>query len=89
MLDKQLGWFTSGLLLPLLAATTALAEVGVIPDGNTTSQMGQGMMTGGGHFGGFGMVLGPIFMILVLVGIIAAVIYIIRRISSGSAAGDD
>ncbi|MBI1219881.1 MAG: SHOCT domain-containing protein [Rhodobacteraceae bacterium] len=37
------------------------------------------MMWGGGEqWGGFGMVLGPIFMILVLVGIIVGVIYLIR-----------
>ena len=89
MLSKQLAWFTAGLLTLPLAATSALAEVGVIQDGNTTSQMGQGMMSGGGYFGGFGMVLAPIFMILVLVAVIVAVVYIVRRISSGTAAGDD
>jgi len=39
---------------------------------------GPGMMWGGDQWGGFGMVLGPIFMILVLVGIVVGVIYLIR-----------
>jgi putative membrane protein len=36
------------------------------------------MMWGGGQWGGFGMVLGPIFMILIVVGIVAGIIYLLR-----------
>ena len=36
------------------------------------------MMWGGGQWGGFGMVLGPILMILIVVGIVAGVIYLLR-----------
>jgi len=52
------------------------------------------MMWGGGQWGGFGMVMGPIFMILIVVGIIAAVIYLMRQFGgngldgSGRVAGD-
>jgi putative membrane protein len=36
------------------------------------------MMWGGSQWGGFGMVLGPIFMILIVVGIVAGIIYLLR-----------
>lgn len=35
-------------------------------------------MWGGSQWGGFGMVLGPILMILIVVGIVAGVIYLLR-----------
>ncbi|WP_417425512.1 SHOCT domain-containing protein [Hoeflea sp.] len=66
-----------------LSATAALAQTGEIPGGNVPYQYGHGMMWGAGQWGGFGMVLGPIFMILVLVGIVAAVIYVMRHMGSG------
>ncbi|OIQ78525.1 hypothetical protein GALL_397620 [mine drainage metagenome] len=57
-------------------AGAALADAASGPVGY--GNYGRGMMWGGDQWGGFGMVLGPIFMILVMVGIVAAVIYIIR-----------
>lgn len=39
---------------------------------------GPGMMWGGGQWGGFGFVLGPVFMILILIAIIAGVLYLVR-----------
>ena len=61
-----------------VTATSPLAQVGEIPGRNAPYFRGHDMMWGGGQWGGFGMVLGPIFMILILVGIIAAVIYVLR-----------
>lgn len=60
------------------AATSAMAQVGEIPDRNGSYYHGHDMMWGGSEWGGFGMVLGPIFMILILIGIIAAIIYLLR-----------
>ncbi|MBN8194772.1 hypothetical protein JI667_21985, partial [Bacillus sp. NTK074B] len=39
---------------------------------------GHDMMWGSDQWGGFGMVLGPIFMILILVGIVVGTIYVLR-----------
>lgn len=61
------------------AASTALAQVGDIPDRGAPYYYGHDMMFGSGQWGGFGMVLGPVFMILIVVGIIAGVIYLVRR----------
>lgn len=58
--------------------TSVNAQVGEIPGRNTPYLYGHDMMGGSGQWGGFGMVLGPIFMILILVGIVAAVIYVLR-----------
>jgi putative membrane protein len=59
-------------------ATSSVAQVGEIPARNNGYGYGHDMMWGGAQWGGFGMILGPIFMILILVGIIAAVIYVLR-----------
>lgn len=61
-----------------VAATSAMAQVGEIPDRNGLYYHGHDMMWGGSQWGGFGMVLGPIFMILILVGIVAGIIYLLR-----------
>ena len=61
-----------------LAATSSMAQVGEIPDRNGLFYHGHDMMWGGGQWGGFGMVLGPIFMILIVVGIVAGIIYLLR-----------
>ena len=61
-----------------VAATSALAQVGEIPDRNGLYYHGHDMMWGGSQWGGFGMVLGPIFMILIVVGIVAGIIYLLR-----------
>ncbi|MGV8856280.1 MAG: SHOCT domain-containing protein [Devosia sp.] len=53
-----------------LATTAAFAQVGEIPDRTAPYYYGHDMMWGSGQWGGFGMILGPIFMILIVVGII-------------------
>ena len=87
MQSKLLAWFTSGVLMVPLSTNTVFADVGDIPGGKGLYQYGHGMMWGGDQWGGFGMVLGPIFMILVLAGIIAAVIYVMRHMGSGTGTG--
>ncbi|WP_341863773.1 SHOCT domain-containing protein [Gymnodinialimonas sp. 57CJ19] len=59
-------------------ATSAMAQVGEIPDRYGSYAHGHDMMWGGNQWGGFGMVLGPIFMILILVAIVAGIIYLLR-----------
>jgi putative membrane protein len=61
-----------------VAATSAMAQVGEIPDRGGLYNHGHDMMWGGSQWGGFGMVLGPIFMILIVVGIVAGIIYLLR-----------
>jgi putative membrane protein len=61
-----------------VAATSVMAQVGEIPDRNGLYYHGHDMMWGGSQWGGFGMILGPIFMILIVVGIVAGVIYLLR-----------
>jgi putative membrane protein len=46
------------------------------------------MMWGSNQWGGFGMVLGPIFMILVVVGIVAGVIYLLRHFGAAGSGGN-
>jgi putative membrane protein len=71
--------FGSGVLVAIMgAASTALAQAGEIPDRNAALYYGHDMMWGGSQWGGFGMVLGPIFMILIVVGIVAGIIYLLR-----------
>jgi putative membrane protein len=43
---------------------------------------GPGMMWGGGHWGGFSMIFGSIFMLLLLGAGVAAVIYIVRSMGA-------
>ncbi len=59
-------------------ATSAMAQVGEIPERFGQYNHGHDMMWGSNQWGGFGMVLGPIFMILIVVGIVAAIIYFLR-----------
>lgn len=61
-----------------VAATSAMAQVGEIPERGGGYYYGHDMMWGGSQWGGFGMVLGPIFMILIVVGIVAGIIYLLR-----------
>lgn len=61
-----------------VAATSAMAQVGEIPSRNGFYDYGHDMMWGSNQWGGFGMVLGPIFMILIVVGIVAGIIYLLR-----------
>lgn len=46
-----------------------------------------GMTRGGSQWGGFGMVLGPILMILIVVGIVAGVIYLLRLFGAAGVGG--
>lgn len=61
-----------------LGATSAMAQVGDIPGRNDAFYHGHDMMWGSSQWGGFGMVLGPVFMVLIVVGIVAGVIYLMR-----------
>ena len=56
-----------------VAAASAMAQVGEIPDRHGPYYHGHDMMWGGSQWGGFGMILGPIFMILIVVGIVAGI----------------
>jgi len=61
---------------------TAFAQSRTAPTVNDT--FGHGMMWGYGQWGGFGMVLGPIFMVLILVGIVGGVVYLFRSLGGGA-----
>jgi putative membrane protein len=61
-----------------VVATSAMAQVGDIPSRNGFYEHGHDMMWGSNQWGGFGMILGPIFMILIVVGIVAGIIYLLR-----------
>lgn len=62
-----------------LTATAAMVQAGEMPDRNVPFYYGHDMMWGGDQWGGFGMVLGLIFMILILVGIVDGAICVLRR----------
>lgn len=83
MRKNQLTYITGvgalGLTTLLTTAGSALAQVGDVSGRNIPYYNGPGMMWGGGQWGGFGMVLGPIFMILVLVAIVVGVLYLLRH----------
>ncbi|WP_222861637.1 SHOCT domain-containing protein [Oceaniovalibus sp. ACAM 378] len=70
-----------------IAATSAMAQVGEIPGRNGFFDHGHDMMWAGSQWGGFGMVLGPIFMILIVVGIVAGIIYLLRLFGAVGPAG--
>lgn len=59
-------------------------------DGGERYYWGPGMMWSEGHWGGFGIFLGPVFMILLLVAIVAGIMFLVRAFSgaSPSARGD-
>lgn len=61
-----------------LTANMALAQADEMPNRDAPFYHGHDMMWGGDQWGGFGMVLGPIFMILILVGIVVGAIYLLR-----------
>ena len=69
------------------AATSAAAQVGEIPDQYGAFNYAHGMMWGSNQWGGFGMVLGPVFMILIMVGIVAGVIYLMRHFGTAGTGG--
>ncbi len=70
-----------------VAAKSAMAQVGEIPDRYGAFSHGHDMMWGNSQWGGFGMVLGPIFMILIVVGIVAGIIYLLRLFGAAGPAG--
>jgi hypothetical protein len=59
-----------------------MAQVGEIPDRYGPFSHGHDMMWGSSQWGGFGMILGPIFMILILVGIVAGIIYLLSLLGA-------
>ncbi len=68
-------------------ATAAAAQVAEGSDRYRAFQHGYHMMGGGSHWGGFGMVLGPIFLILVVVGIVIGVIYLLTHFGAAGLGG--
>ena len=69
-------------------ATSVVAQVGDISDRSNFYNHGHDAMWSGGQWGGSGMILGPIFMILVMVAIIAGAIYVLRLVGdTGSVSG--
>jgi putative membrane protein len=76
--------FMNRAILPSMAlalsvgASSAMAQVGEIPDRYGPFNHGHDMMWGSSQWGGFGMVLGPIFMILIVVGTVAGIVYLLR-----------
>ncbi len=67
-------------------ATSAMAQVGNIPDRNSYYHHGYDMMWGGTHWGGFGMFLGPLFIILTVAAIVVGVVYILRQSAGAGSA---
>lgn len=68
-------------------ATAAVAQVGEVPSGSNFYSHGHDVMWGGGQWGGFSMILGPIFMILVLIAIFVGVIYVLRLVGGPGSVG--
>lgn len=71
--------------LVTVTATSAAAQVVEVPELYEPSYRGHDMMWGDSQWGGFGMFLGPLFMILLIVGIVVATIYIVRLPNGGTA----
>ena len=70
-----------------LTATKALAQVGEMANRDAPFYHGHDMMWGGDQWGGFGMILGPIFMILILFGIVVGAIYLLRLFGVAGSGG--
>lgn len=85
-------WLSSAMVMISIAVTAALAEAGEIPNPSGPLDHGHHMMWGGGQWGGFGMILWPIFMTLIMVGIIVAIvagiIYFLRLSGVAGPRGD-
>jgi putative membrane protein len=80
MLMKSI-WRIAGLLV--VTATSAAAQISEIPGRYGSSYHGHDMMWGDSQWGGFGMFLGPIFMILLVIGIVAGTVYVLRHFGGG------
>lgn len=61
-------------------ATTVFAQATSTPTRDFGHYHGPGMMWGGGQWGGSSMILGPLFMLLVIIGIIAGIILVLRSL---------
>ena len=72
-----------------IAATSVMAQAREIPDRNGPYYHGHDMMWDSSQWGGFGMVLGPIFMILIVVGIIAGILYLLRLFGAAGPVASD
>jgi putative membrane protein len=59
---------------------TAWAQTSDTPTRDFRYYHGPGMMWGGDYWGGFGMVLGPIFMVLLLVGLVVGIFLVLRAL---------
>jgi putative membrane protein len=70
-----------------LTANMASAQADEMPNRDAPFYHGHDMMWGGDQWGGFGMVLGPIFMILILVGIVVGTIYLLRLFGVAGSVG--
>ncbi|KKK87276.1 hypothetical protein LCGC14_2754850 [marine sediment metagenome] len=67
--------------------TTAIAQTAEPLGRAVPVYYGHDMMWGAGQWGGFGMVLGPTLMVVVLVGIIAVLIYGLRLLTAPGMGG--
>lgn len=80
---RKIAGFTT---VTAVSASRLAADAGDIPGGYGPQGYGPGMMWGGNYHGGYEMLLGPIFIILILVGIVAGIIYVLRH-TSGNITG--
>ncbi len=76
---RRVGLGAIALIAPLTMAGAALAQLDEAQGRDVAYYHGQHMMWGGDQWGGFGMALGPVFMILILVGIVLGVVYLMRH----------
>lgn len=79
------GLASAGLLA--FAANGAAAQIGEIPGRGLPYYGGHDMMWGTSQWGGFGMILGPIILILTIVGIVAGTAALLRYLGVSTPAG--
>ncbi len=72
-----------------VTATSAMADVGEISDRYGPLNHGHDMMWGSSQWGGFGMILGPVFMILIVVAIVAGAVYLLRLFGVAGSVGNN
>lgn len=77
-------WLAGSATILLTTSVLALAQGGSGTDNDFRYYHGPGMMWGD-QWGGFGMVLGPIFMILVLIGVVAGTVYLLKMFGVAAA----
>lgn len=85
MKARNLALAMSLIAATLATARSAIAQNGEIPGRNAF--YGHDMMWGGSQWGGFGMILGPIFMILIVVAIIAGTVFLVRHFGGPALTG--